>query len=187
MTTASLDARLGALGDQAADVAKQWAHSEFDRQMAELEPACESPIEMVFAAGLIVVGEEEGPGGGSLFWDLKIIPRDTFDKLDAPTPGCCYFTAQYVIGDYRVDFLLKFWRGVTVVVECDGHDWHERTPEQAERDKSRDRFLQAQGHLVFRFTGREIWRDPVRCAREAFAAAQEEWSRRMDRETGEER
>ena len=33
-------------------------------------------------------------------------------------------------------------------MECDGHDFHERTKEQASSDKKRDRSLQAAGFLV---------------------------------------
>jgi very-short-patch-repair endonuclease len=51
-------------------------------------------------------------------------------------------------------------------VECDGHDFHERTKEQAQRDKSRDRYLQANGWRVLRFTGSEIHRTPEKCADE---------------------
>jgi hypothetical protein len=49
---------------------------------------------------------------------------------------------------------------------CDGHDYHERTKEQAERDKSRDRALKRAGYDVIHFTGREIWRDPAKWAME---------------------
>jgi len=53
-------------------------------------------------------------------------------------------------------------------VECDGHDFHERTKEQAEHDRSKDRAIQAAGIPILRFTGREIWRDPVMVALEIF-------------------
>ncbi|MGH2964229.1 MAG: DUF559 domain-containing protein [Solirubrobacterales bacterium] len=53
------------------------------------------------------------------------------------------------------------------MVECDGHDFHERTPHQARRDRERDRKLQAEGFLVFRYPGTEIWRDAFGAAREA--------------------
>lgn len=51
-----------------------------------------------------------------------------------------------------------------VLVECDGHDFHERTKAQAKRDRKRDRALQQNGEKVFRFTGSEIWEDPIGCA-----------------------
>lgn len=88
---------------------------------------------------------------------------------------------QYGIGDYRVDFVLIRiegnwidWRSESfkvfvlpkVIVECDGHDFHEKDREQAKKDKARDRFLQAEGFRVFRFTGSEIVQDPIKCAQE---------------------
>ncbi|MCP5810307.1 endonuclease domain-containing protein, partial [Klebsiella pneumoniae] len=53
-----------------------------------------------------------------------------------------------------------------LLVECDGHNFHERTPEQAKRDRSRDRDLAFQGYRLLRFTGREIYHDADGCARE---------------------
>lgn len=77
---------------------------------------------------------------------------------------------QVQIGPYRVDFLVTGSMPSTIV-ECDGHDWHERTKEQAARDKKRDRWLQAQGHRVFRFTGSEIHRRAIYCALESIHPA----------------
>jgi very-short-patch-repair endonuclease len=75
---------------------------------------------------------------------------------------------QVRCGPYRLDFVVfhdnEF--GQLVAVECDGHDYHERTKEQAARDRRRDRALQAAGVSVLRFTGSEIWRDPEACALE---------------------
>lgn len=88
---------------------------------------------------------------------------------------------QVQIDAYRVDFVVNAWtygrvwggadgpvegneRWRKLVVECDGHDYHERTKEQAARDRSRDRALTAAGYDVFRFTGSELWRDPWACA-----------------------
>ena len=74
---------------------------------------------------------------------------------------------QSKIGNYRADFLIlcelndrHFW----VVVECDGHDFHERSKEQARRDRSRDRWMTANKISVLRFTGSEIFKDPDACA-----------------------
>lgn len=62
------------------------------------------------------------------------------------------------------------WR--TLVVECDGHDFHERTKEQAAKDRARDRHLLLEGYEVFRFTGSELWRDPWGCAGQVIAWAE---------------
>lgn len=77
---------------------------------------------------------------------------------------------QAKIGDFRVDFLISATavdgRLVQAVVECDGHDFHERTKEQASKDKARDRRLQMSGFPVYRYSGSDLWRDPCGCARQ---------------------
>lgn len=70
---------------------------------------------------------------------------------------------------YRADFAVVplGWRSSEVlplVVEVDGHDFHERTEEGAENAWKRDRWMTQNGATVFRFTGREVWRDPRACA-----------------------
>lgn len=54
-----------------------------------------------------------------------------------------------------------------LAIECDGHDFHEKTKAQALRDKGRDRHLLSHGINTIRFVGSEIYRDPVACAGEA--------------------
>lgn len=54
-----------------------------------------------------------------------------------------------------------------VLVEIDGHIWHEKTPEQVEKDKQRERAIMAAGYRVVRFSAREVFRDPVKCVYEA--------------------
>lgn len=132
-------------------------HSEFDR-------ACESPIETAFGVAFMLrawVGSRSA----------MEMPKDTKGTENIPYhPDVRYVIAPQVkIDPYRVDFLA--WSPLnkaktSVVVECDGHDFHERTKQQAERDRSRDRELQTRGYSVFRFTGAELYRDAHKCALE---------------------
>ena len=96
--------------------------------------------------------------------------------------------AQYkaLDGKYRVDFLLNpFWYQtpeeplpqLLIAVECDGHEFHEKTKEQAAADKRRDRDLTRAGLRVMRFTGSEIYRDALKCAAEVDAVIDEEYNR----------
>lgn len=87
--------------------------------------------------------------------------------LIAPPREEAVIGRQVKFAGVRVDFLVRVGSRI-LVVECDGHEFHERTPEQAERDRSRDRAFQEFGATVFRFTGREIWRDPIGCAEQIF-------------------
>lgn len=70
---------------------------------------------------------------------------------------------------YVIDIVLIVFDGTCghcVAIECDGHDYHERTKEQAARDKSRDRTLVRDGWRVLRFTGSEIHNYPRECVEE---------------------
>lgn len=144
--------------EYAADIAR----IKVDVVIGQFGELCESPIERVMFAALVAVIEvEEG-------WPLIVVPAEFALKGRA---GRMCISCQVQIGDYRVDFLLTDYSLKTplhIVIECDGHNFHERTPDQALRDRSRDRAMQMMGARIFRFTGREIWRDPIKCAREVF-------------------
>ncbi|MFC5353523.1 endonuclease domain-containing protein [Azospirillum himalayense] len=77
---------------------------------------------------------------------------------------------QYPVGRYRVDIgiIVNGYDGdrLLIAIECDGHDFHEKTKEQASRDKRRDRAFQKIGWMVFRFTGSDIFRKGEECADE---------------------
>lgn len=82
---------------------------------------------------------------------------------------------QAQLEGWRVDFLVYAWETGRIsgkeqwrrlIVECDGHAFHERTKEQAARDRSRDRDFQLRGYTVLRFTGSEIHNAPLDCARQ---------------------
>lgn len=117
----------------------------FDMRLEDALAKCESPIEELF----VIAMQSE------LLDDILTL------------------TQQVQIGSYRVDFLLTYLdeplgrEPGRVAVEIDGHDFHERTKQQAQRDKSRDRALLVEGIPVMRFTGSEVYKDPFKCAREA--------------------
>jgi len=89
--------------------------------------------------------------------------------LDKPEAVVTRLYQQFREGPYRLDFAMTMAVAaphvdVKLAIECDGHDYHERTKEQARRDRERDRYLTERGYLVVRFTGSEIWADAVGCA-----------------------
>ena len=128
-----------------------------DAQM-ELEESlidCESPIEQLLAMALKNL-------------DIKHIYKFN------PFVDIVDIEKQEVIdcGDkkYRVDFLIpviyKNQENICFVVECDGHEFHQKTKEQVEKDNIRMRKLQKYGYEVIRFSGTEIWHRPYKCAEE---------------------
>lgn len=135
--------------------------------------AYDSPIERIFATAFHVVAQHSSPGLHTL------IAKDFDPKL---WPGI-FLLPQHPLLAYRVDFVVRVpyvdggYSPRLLVIECDGHDFHERTREQAQKDRLRDRAVQAAGHVIFRFTGSEIWRDPIGCAQTAMAWVSDEFFR----------
>jgi very-short-patch-repair endonuclease len=136
-----------------------------------------SPIEALFYSSLTAAVRFHAvhPRGEHL---MPFLDREKWQDTDFE-----YLTIsaemQVRVLDWPVDFLLGVsdFSGVKhyAVVECDGHDFHERTKEQAARDRSRDRRLQEAGFRVFRFTGSELYRDPLGCAVEVHRWAETCW------------
>lgn len=130
------------------------AHRE---DLRALVGRCESPIETRLLAAIygLLIGHMGQSG-----WTLRV---------------------QELVGPYRADILVVL-ENVRIVVECDGHAFHERTREQSTRDKRRDRFFAEQAYTVLRFTGSEIWADPVACAEDVlmvgFNQAEDRFARR---------
>lgn len=98
-------------------------------------------------------------------------------KRSRAREGVIVVGVQKPVGErYRADFLISypfFGAHFAVVVECDGHDFHERTKRQAAHDRRRDRELQQLGYQVFRFTGSELSADARGCAAEVLTAIEE--------------
>jgi len=145
------------------------AASNFSGSLCDVFYGCESPIEHALLAAVIVqsdyvrFGKKQPPVGA---WDRWVMTVESQKEID----------------NYRADIFLtytdqQFGGSVTMVVECDGHEFHEKTKEQAAKDKSRDRALQSLGHLVFRFTGSEVWASPGDCATEVTSAMHRAWKR----------
>jgi len=72
------------------------------------------------------------------------------------------------VESYRLDFLIGMSTPGVLAVECDGHDFHDRTKQQAAYDRARDRELLRRGIHTIRFTGSEITHSAERCATEVF-------------------
>jgi very-short-patch-repair endonuclease len=68
-------------------------------------------------------------------------------------------------GNFVVDLLIKDRQTgrPRLIVELDGHDFHEKTKEQVAADKSRERAIVRSGIRVMRFSGSEVFRNTRAC------------------------
>jgi very-short-patch-repair endonuclease len=156
----------GVFGKQHTGAAKQRTlekiRSQFTHAAAKL---CKSPIERLLLAALVWTkyGYETG------LVEISTMPSANTKVVILP---------QYQIGMRQVDFAIIISgvakEEIRIVVECDGHDWHEKTKEQAAHDKNRNRDLTIAGWKLLPFTGSEIWRNPQRCAGEVGTLATNE-------------
>jgi len=119
-----------------------------------------------------------------LFWIAAYnIVRSEYLELN-PSPIPCgkgefeegfgvFIRPQAQIGKYRADFLIH-QNGIgprqflsPVVVELDGHAFHDKDKHQRSYEKARDRFFVKQGYRVLHFTGSDVVKDPYAVAFEA--------------------
>lgn len=130
-----------------------------------------SPIEEQFFFGVLFAAWGRGAQFEYVTGNKKYSVRHDV-SASTTMPERVSVWIQPELAGMHPDFLVHFedWVGPDdqlarsqLAVECDGHDFHERTKEQARRDKGRDRKLVAAGVQVVRFTGSEIFADPLRC------------------------
>ncbi len=138
----------------------QWMKSrvakEFEKRvMSEIGiHGVASPIEQIFLMEWIFGKHSEDLG-------VKLIPQKPIETER---------------GNYIVDFMIIFSTSESklgrVVIELDGHDFHEKSKNQVMRDKIRERALISSGATVLRFSGSEVFRNPRACVEEVVAFIQ---------------
>ena len=115
-----------------------------------------SPIEHLFYTAFLALLEIHSwifPNNQA--WDITISPQEH-------------------IGKYYVDFALQLMNyekekcEKEIVVELDGHNFHDKDERQRRYEKQRDRYIQSQGFTIFHFTGKEVTDDPFKPASEVF-------------------
>jgi very-short-patch-repair endonuclease len=139
--------------------------SEMDwRESLELNDVLESPIERRLVGGLLSAHEAEEA-------NVRFLVRENrADELpiikDAERwPGLwLHIFPQEPVGPYRVDFLAVAsleGRVKSLVIECDGKDFHT----DWQKDFDRDMFMKRLEYGVIRLRGTDIYRHPRECGR----------------------
>ena len=152
------------IAESGREVIELMARQDFERYTQEAE----SPIEAIF----------------SLWWNV-LYP--ILDPKRCVTLHCQFGFAPINGRSYRADFAI--WptdldgmsaSGVwfnPIVIELDGHDYHERTKEQVIARNQRDRDFQEKGYRVLHFSGSELHRDPYTVFSDVFVAAMDEYGK----------
>lgn len=150
-----------------------------------------SPIEKIFYTAVCTILESD-------YWYGQVSGQFSIGKMrDVWVEPGIEISPQVEIGPYRVDFVLSYKgdsvlidanRCVTIpdkpfkeiIVELDGHAFHDRNARQRSYEKKRDRFLQKKGYEVFHYTGSDVISDPFGVATECLARLTGESENRFD-------
>jgi very-short-patch-repair endonuclease len=144
-------------GERLTSVLPEKAFAETVNRLTPAPALCESPVEQLLLDTFVEYGFSYSHTNKSFTHE--------YDKHISITP-------QFQVGKYRLDFLVANKKSkVNIDVEVDGFEYHERTKDQASRDKERDRYMQTGGYLVFRYTGSDVHRHPQKCAAEVLKIA----------------
>ena len=120
---------------------------------------CESPIEIIFA----------------YHWDkyylenkisvdtLTICPQETITTNDGKVYRADFLIYYSEVREIAPDNLVEFTS--EVIVECDGHNFHEKTKAQVKKRNDRDYDLKMSGYDVIHFSGSEIYNNPDECVK----------------------
>lgn len=86
-------------------------------------------------------------------------------------PSGVYMSNQFQLDLYKIDFHVSHCRAIgpktsTVLVELDGHDFHDRDKHQRSYEKARERYIARAGRVLLRYTGSDVMKDPYRVAHE---------------------
>lgn len=111
---------------------------------------CKSPVEILFNFAFDIMSFQFG--AKSIIYlepQVKIVTKE----------GKKYFA----------DFEMRIQKNgedipTKILIEVDGHDFHEKTKQQVAYDKERELNIKMEGYDIIRFSGSQVWNDPLKCA-----------------------
>lgn len=131
--------------------------SDYQMELEESLIDCESPIEQLLSMAL------ESLNIKNIF---KFNPFIDVIEIEKQKEILCSKKK------YRVDFFIpviyKNQENKCFIVECDGYDFHQKTKEQVQHDNEREYDLKMAGYEVLRFSGTQIYNNPLKCAEDAY-------------------
>ena len=123
---------------------------------------CQSPIEQMMALALNSTLASPYVKHRSICQNIEILEIRNQESVMASS-------GKMYIPDFTIPVLDIGTNNFKMfAIECDGHDFHEKTKEQVTRDRKRERELIEDGYTVIRFSGTEIYNDPFKCASQVF-------------------
>ena len=121
---------------------------------------CKSPIEQLFYYAYSILDfENEGDIVPSLF----LMPQEEIHANGKTYYADFVFDSDYLKEDGNIPE-----NALKLVIECDGHEFHEKTKEQVKRGNERDYNLKIAGYDILHFSGSQIYNEPMTCAKKVY-------------------
>lgn len=137
------------------DTVKQYIDFEmmnYEFSFLESLVGCESPLEQLFALTMDNFGLTT-----MVKFNPEIDVLTIENQYEVVISGNTYRLDFYIPVEYRKNNTIKLKK---FAIEIDGHEFHQKTKKQVERDNERTRNLQLEGYEVIRFSGTEIYHKP---------------------------
>lgn len=107
---------------------------------------CKSPIEIILVVALFI------RTNGELYFE---------PQMEIITNEKKYYADIGIFGDELVNNFIK--EDFTLIIECDGYEFHQKTKKQVEYDNKREYDIKMLGYDILRFSGSEIYKDVDLC------------------------
>lgn len=118
-----------------------------------------SPIEKIFLTAFLIYNEENHK-------NIFIEPQIEIE---------CKRKKYIVDFEIRYDEMCNpnFKKDFDLIIECDGYDFHQKTKKQVDYDNNREYDLKMQGCEILRFSGSEIYNEPMKCVKKVIKYIEE--------------
>ena len=119
---------------------------------------CKSPIEQIFSLAFEIMNFV-------LYSDFMLIMLESQADIHLKNK---HYVADFLFDTEEIgeENYQKMCKPYKLVIECDGHEFHEKTKEQVKKNNERDYDLKMAGYDVLHFSGSQIYNEPFRCAKE---------------------
>lgn len=127
-----------------------------------IQEDCQSPIEKILAFAFKLIAYEN---------ECDTAPTLYIDSQKRIVANGKVYYADFVLNyedDNGTGYTFVPKNPFKLIIECDGHDYHEKTKEQVRHNNERDYDLKMAGYDVLHYSGSQIFNDPLKCAQEIY-------------------
>lgn len=128
---------------------------------AMLEEVIKSPIEKIFITAFEMYIHMSNKEEFFLFPQEKVQIDNKTYYADFMFKADEYLT-KLILGKEIRNYNYK------LIIECDGYEFHQKTRQQVQKDNEREYDLKMAGYEILRFSGSQIYNEPLKCAEDTY-------------------